>query len=56
MEAINDIELKEKIGSGRSGVVLKAFWKSKNIEVAVKKMQILVTSTEAILKEVGPSY
>ena len=53
VEAINDIELKEKIGSGRSGVVLKAFWKSKNIEVAVKKMQILVTSTEAIMKEVS---
>lgn len=54
MEAINDIELKEKIGSGCSGVVLKAHWKSKNIDVAVKKIHI--KSQEAILKEVGPLY
>eukprot|EP00731_Ephydatia_muelleri_P025552 Em0017g635a len=51
VEAINDIELKEKIGSGCSGVVLKAHWKSKNIDVAVKKIHI--KSQEAILKEVA---
>ena len=51
---MNDIEMKEKIGSGYSGVVLKAFWKSKNIEVAIKKIHI--KSTEAIMKEVGPLH
>ena len=46
----NDIELIGKIGSGASGVVLKAMWKSKNILVAVKKIH--VKTAENIHKEV----
>ena len=36
----NDIELKEKIGTGSFGVVSKAVWKFKNMMVAVKKIHM----------------
>ena len=36
----NDIELKENIGTGSFGVVLRAVWKSKNMMVAVKKIHM----------------
>ena len=49
-ESTNDFELGEKIGSGSSGVVLKAMWKSKNMMVALKK--IYVTTAETIQNEV----
>ena len=49
-ESTNDFELGEKIGSGTSGAVLKAMWKSKNMMVAVKKIH--VTSAETIQNEV----
>ena len=38
----------EKLGHGGEGVVLKAKWKSENIEVAVKKLN---TSDGAIIKK-----
>ena len=42
--------LKEKIGSGTSGTVFKAEWKSKSMMVAVKKFH--VKSAETIQNEV----
>ena len=38
-ESTNDFELKETIGHGATGTVWKAAWKSKNIMVAVKRIQ-----------------
>lgn len=40
MQSANDIELMERIGRGTSGVVFRAEWKSKNMKVAVKKMNV----------------
>ena len=54
VQSANDIELMERIGRGTSGVVFRAEWKSKNMKVAVKKMNVDMKNedTRNIHKEV----
>ena len=39
-KSTNDFELREKIGSGGTRIVLKAMWKSENMMVAAKNIHV----------------
>ena len=45
----SDLDFYEQLGSGSSGSVYRALWKSRELEVAVKKLLILEKEVRAIV-------